>query len=201
MKVYIGGYRNHFLSPYIILEKFFFWRKDYDAYENKPPQWLTDTMEGISSFLDKLHPRIEHVKIDSSDVWSMDSTLGLIILPMLKKLKDDQQSSGFVYNEDVPEHLKSFNAPRVEYDWDTDEFYHDRWAYVLDEMIFAFENINIDWEDQFKTGVSDWKFTDSGMVEGPNHTMKYDWVGWKAHEARIQNGFRLFGVYFRSLWS
>ena len=164
MKVYISGYRHHFLSPYIILEKFFFWRKDYDAHKKIPPQWLTDTMEGISTFLDKVHPRIEYVKIDPSDVWSMDHTIGLIILPMLEKLNENNQSAGFVENEDVPEYIKSFNAPRVEDDWDTDEFYYDRWYYVLGEMIWAFSQLNTEWEEQYKTGVSDFEFTSSCMV-------------------------------------
>jgi len=31
MKVYFSNYRNHWISPYTILEKIFFWREiDYD---------------------------------------------------------------------------------------------------------------------------------------------------------------------------
>ena len=82
-----------------------------------------------------------------------------------------------------------------------DEIHHDRWAYVLDEMIWAFSQLNIDWEEQFKTGVSDWDFTDLGFVEGPKHTLVYDWVGWESHEVRMKNGFRLFGKFYQHLWS
>jgi hypothetical protein len=40
----------------------------------------------------------------------------------------------------------------------------------------------------------------SQMIDGPNHTKVYDWEGRKAYEARIQNGFRLFGKYYQNLW-
>jgi hypothetical protein len=38
------------------------------------------------------------------------------------------------------------------------------------------------------------------MVEGPNHTQVVDWDGMKAQQARITNGFRLFGKYYEGLW-
>jgi hypothetical protein len=34
----------------------------------------------------------------------------------------------------------------------------------------------------------------------PNHTYKCDYEGMRAVEARIQNGFRLFGRYYQNLW-
>jgi hypothetical protein len=40
----------------------------------------------------------------------------------------------------------------------------------------------------------------SEMIRGPNDTKVYDWEGRKAYEARIQNGFRLFGKYYQNLW-
>ncbi len=38
------------------------------------------------------------------------------------------------------------------------------------------------------------------MVEGPNHTHKFDKEGWEKWNARKSNGFRLFGKYFEALW-
>ncbi len=35
MKVYISKYRNHWISPYTILEKVCFWEKDKDAFYNQ----------------------------------------------------------------------------------------------------------------------------------------------------------------------
>lgn len=210
MKVVLGNYRNHWLSPYTILEKFFYWRKDYDAYKNKPPQWLQTLCEWNTKVLDTIHPKIEYVKIDHWDTWSMDHTLAFIILPMLKQLKATKHGSPLVDDEDVPDYLKSMNAPRCENEWDTDDNFFKRWEYVLDEIIWSFEQLNIEWEDQYKSGVSDTVWVESDevyegdtcyeMKQGPNHTMIYDWEGMKKHGDRIQNGFTLFGLFYRNLW-
>jgi transcriptional antiterminator NusG len=38
------------------------------------------------------------------------------------------------------------------------------------------------------------------MKDGPKNTYKCDYEGMKIVEARIQNGFRLFGKYYQALW-
>jgi hypothetical protein len=38
------------------------------------------------------------------------------------------------------------------------------------------------------------------MDKGPKDTYKCDYEGLEAVEKRIQNGLRLFGKYFSSLW-
>jgi len=200
MKVYISGYRNHWISPYHILEKFFFWRKDYDAYEKKPPKWLQSTMEGITAFLDKVHPRIEYVKIDPSDTWGMDETMSIILIPMFKQLKATKHGAPYTRDEDVPDYIKSMNAPRVEDEWDTDANHFLRWDYILDEIIWALEQYTYDWESQYKSGVSDLIFADRTMIEGPNHTREYDWDGMTKHQERMTNGFRLMGCYWQGFW-
>ena len=54
------------------------------------------------------------VRIDRWDTWSMDHTLGRIVLPMLKQLKESNHGSPLVDDEDVPEELKSTTAPAKE---------------------------------------------------------------------------------------
>jgi hypothetical protein len=86
-----------------------------------------------------------------------------------------------------------------------DEFYFDAWDWVLGEMIFSFESKNEDWEDQFHSGIIEtiWVPLEGGgaeMTDGPSHTFKVDWEGQKIYQARINNGFRLFGKYYGSLW-
>jgi hypothetical protein len=212
VKIVIGNYRNHWLSPYTILDKFFYWRKDYDAYKKEPPKWLQTLCEWNQKLLDTVHPRIEYIKIDPWDTWSMDLTIAPIILPMLKELQKSKHGSPCVDDEDVPDYLKSMNAPRCENEWDTDDNFFKRWDWILQEEIFAFESkIENDWMDQFKSGVSDVIWVESDemyegdtcmeMKHGPSHTQKYDWDGINAYEARIQNGFRLFGKYYSSHWS
>ena len=204
MKVYISGYRNHWVSPYTILEKVLFWKKD--IYEKKPPKWLQTLCEWNTKVLDTIHPRIEYVKIDNYDVWSLDTTMSLILLPMFKQLKATKHGAPYTQDEDVPDHLKSMNVPRVEDEYDADDNHFLRWDYILDEIIWTLSQSNIDWEDQYKSGVSDFKFVklengNSEMVKGPNDTREYDWEGMKLHQERMTNGFRLMGCYWQGFWT
>jgi hypothetical protein len=218
MKIYISKYRNHWLSPYTILEKVFFWREiEYD--EPIIEKWsnrLNPLCKAAAKFLDFVHPEIKYVKIDKYDTWSMDYTLGLIALPMLKQLHVTKHGSPFVDDEDVPEELKSTSAPPKENDWDTDANHFKRWDYALNEMIFAFEHkLNRDWEDAYRSGEHDmiWIPVDKDgnevpkgdhqfyqMKRGPNDTYVCDYDAIQEVEKRIQNGFRLFGKYYQSLW-
>lgn len=148
------------------------------------------------------------VHIDNYDTWSMDHTLAPIILPMLIQLQETKQGSPNVDMVDVPENLRINDVESRAY-WDTgvtDEKFHDRWDWVMGEMIFAFDSkVNDGWEEQFETGTSDiqWKTLEGGMsemVRGPNDTKEYDWEGRKKYQERISNGFRLFGKYYENLW-
>jgi len=141
MKIYTSTWRNHWISPYTILEKVFFWRKGYDAYKNEPPKWLQSFCEGLKKFLDTVHPRINYIKIDCWDWWNADNTMASIALPLLKGLKENKHGAGAVDNEDVPFEIMSCNAPRVEDEWDTDDFYFLRYDYILDEIVWTFEQL------------------------------------------------------------
>ena len=214
MKIYINKYRDHWLSPYTILEKVYFWREiDYD--EPVIEKWsdrLLPISKAIQKVLDFVHPKINYVKIDRWDTWSMDHTLAEIVLPMLKQLKKDKHGAPFVDDEDVPEELKSTSAPPKENEWDIDGHHFKRWDWVMDEMIFAFECKNDDsWQEKFRSGEIDMKsepceWDDNGkptmyqMVDGPNNTYKCDYDGMKVVQERISNGFRLFGKYYEGLW-
>jgi hypothetical protein len=174
-------------------------------------------------------PRIHYIKIHSYDTWSADSTLAPIILPMLVMLKEKKHGAPFTEDADVPEHLRSTAAPAKENEYDVDAFHFERWDWIMSEMIWAFEQIVKDdeGEEQFRSGYSDIMFqgidandNDVGephrlgdkptiendsvlayrLVNGPRHTMVTDYAGLEAHHARIKNGLRLFGAYYRSLW-
>ena len=133
------------------------------------------------------------VKLHKYDTWNMDSTLAYIIHPMLVQLKETKQGSHQVDDEDVPENIRSTNSniPKENY-WDTDEFIHDRWNWILDEMIWAFKTINEEWEDEFHTPpVGEWSIDNFGTV---------DMIGRQKVQDRMTNGFRLFGKYYQNLW-
>lgn len=238
MRVYINNYRDHWISPYTMIDYAFFWT-DWSRYHRdsslsasldqerkyvERPEWVkawSDRLVPVSNAIQKvlnwIHPKIDHVKIHSWDTSSMDHTLARIVLPMLKQLQATKHGSPLVDDEDVPEHLRSTTAPAKENDWDTDANHFLRWEWVLGEMIFAFECKNDDsWEDAFRSGEIDWVSVpvDAAgnqvdrqdakwfqMKDGPGHTYTCDYEGMRVVETRIQNGFRLFGVYFQSLWN
>jgi len=201
VKVYLSKYRYHWISPYTVLEKVFFWREiDYDEpIIDKWSDRLAPICQGIQKVLDFIHPKINYVKIDRWDTWSMDYTLSHIIVPMLKQLKETKHGSPCVDDEDVPEELKSTSAPPKENDWDTDENHFKRWDWALSEMIWAFEqNLSYDSEDKFFDH-AEWDEKEKDF--GKNlHKIKIDQVGLKAHQDRKANGFRLFGKYYQGLW-
>lgn len=127
------------------------------------------------------------VRIDSYDTWNMDSTLAYIIHPMLVQLKATKHGSACVDAEDAP-HI---GVGPID-DYGSDEFVHDRWDWVLDEMIWAFETINTDWEAQFYTPPEgEWSLENMGEV---------DIEGRRKMQDRLTNAFRLFGKYYQSLW-
>ena len=126
------------------------------------------------------------VRIDRQDTWSMDHTLAPIILPMLKQLKETKHGAPAVEFKDVPEELMPPDAEAVKKlymeNGETDENFFKRWDYVLDEMIWAFEQkCRDDWMEDY-------------------YYNKWDQEGMKAHQERMSNGFRLFGKYYESLW-
>ncbi len=227
MKIYIGPYKNWY-GPYQLAETLCFWVKevpDEHGFMSKPEwvhnfgTWLAggDDKESLlykfMLWIDSKRKRKVKIRIDKYDTWSMDSTLSYIILPMLKQLQATKHGSPHVDDEDVPEYLRSHMAQPKEYEWDIDSLHHMRWEWVMNELIWTFEQLqpDNDWEEQYYTGNHDTKMVpcewdESGkpklfkMEDGPNHTWKADWDGITAHNKRIESGLRLFGKYYRGLW-
>lgn len=227
MKVKIGPYKN-WIGPYQIAEKLCWWAKpvkDEFGFESKPEwvhnfgTWLSENRDGSDSWLLKLCQWIEskrtrhvYVKIDRWDTWGMDHTLAHIVLPMLHQLQATKHGAPHVDDSDVPDHLKSTEAPAPANEWDTDDNHFRRWDWVLDEMIFAFScKLDDSWQDKYRSGNIDFvhepcEWDESGkptlyqMVNGPNDTYQCDYEGMMVEQARITNGFRLFGKYYENLW-
>lgn len=207
MKVYISGYRDHWIPPITILQRICIWRvvplDDHDESPYDDPvidRWadrLTPFCEKLREFLDWIHPPVRYVKIDHYDVWSMDHTLAHIVYPMLIKLKEVKHGSCQVDLEDVPETMHPKVPPSAANNYD-DETVHERWEYVLNEMIWAFEqSLKDDDTSQFydhsAVNRSAGIMTQVGQIQ-------VDRAGLDAHEKRKANGFRLFGKYYQGLW-
>jgi hypothetical protein len=139
------------------------------------------------------------VRIDRWDTWSMDHTLAPIILPMLKQLKETKHGAPYVESADVPKELRINVHQKVAYkkDGTTDENFFKRWDWILDEMIWAFEQKCRDhWEEDYYGPYIESE--DKRELFG-----RFEWTddeGRKKHQERMSNGFRLFGKYYENLW-
>jgi hypothetical protein len=224
MKVNIGNYIN-WIGPYQIAEVLCWWAKDVPDEHgllDKPEwvhdfgTWLAETKTGEDSWLTRfcnwIHSKRNRkvkIRIDKYDTWNMDSTLALLILPMLKQLKETKHGSQLVDMEDVPEHMRYTTTE----DWDaqsTFDFYnlpnsqniqcdlHDRWDWVMDEMIWTFEQLN---DPNGDSQFYDHSAMDKTLpLSKQLQKMKVDYLGLNAYNDRIDNGLKLFGKYYRGLW-
>jgi hypothetical protein len=213
MKVYIGPYFNRWISKvhdrHMEMKYGDKWEDNKD-WKDRAWERLENALQSlynvtINKYLDNKNRKFV-VKLHNYDTWGMDSTLAYIILPMLKQLKATKHGSPFVDDEDVPENLRSTSAPPKENEYDTDNNYHERWDWVLNEMIWTFEQKTRDWwEEDYVIEHAEIDFDVERDENGFKPLKwkkegKYDREGEKAHQARMSNGFRLFGKYYEALW-
>lgn len=191
MKVKIGKYPSRWNcrihTNYMDREYGILWKENQTKFESflekveDSIQWVYNST--INRYIDNQHQRVK-VKIDPWDTWSMDYTLAYIILPMLKQLKETKHGSPLVDDCDVPEKLRmgDFDPYGLQLDLFGDEelqlvydnVLHQKWDWVMNEMIWAFDLLCDDdqWEWQYETATAE----------------------------RMDNALRLFGKYYRGLW-
>lgn len=212
MKIFFGPYTNRLTCR--IYERHM--NKKYDL------EWddSVDTIDRIINIIDKYTQKVynifnfvwfdkqtnqkKYIRIDNYDTWGMDYTLAQIIAPMLVQLKKVKEGAPNVDDLDVPEELRMSKEDMTRFakDGSSDDNFFKRWDWVLDEMIWAFEQKQRDdWESDYVTGEYDLQVVDNKIIKGPDHTLIIDWDNQKAHQERMTNGFRLFGKYFESLWT
>jgi hypothetical protein len=97
-------------------------------------------------------PRDIKIEYHDYDIWNLDHTLALIILPGLKKLREEGMGYFHVRFEDIPEEYHKS---------DTDEDIKAGYEYVMDEMIFAFQSVI---DNCFETNVLHSKRINNGLV-------------------------------------
>jgi len=230
MKVKIGPYVNY-IGPYKIADKLFFWHEKYPEdelekrwdykFHNDFAEWLAETwVDDLCQWINETRQRKVKIHIDHYDIWSMYSTLALIILPMLKKLSQEKHGSPMVELSDVPLEMRFIETE--DYDSQlTFDFYqdselcnqnvqcniHSRWEWIINEMIWAFEQLQPDsnWEDQYWIIKPELDLSKSDSSNGVSPVVwkvkgECDWDGRTKHQERITNGLRLFGTYFQALW-
>ena len=219
MKAYIGPY-SHWFRPARWFKDWVLWWHGFGSavdWESLPDSkhdeydkldgWVSDCrvhnwLLDIENWVDNRSPRVIRVKIHDYDVWGMDHTLALIVVPMLKLLKEKKHGAPFVDDDDVPEELRSTAAPPCE-EWQTDENYFKRWDWVMAEMIWAFEQLlDEDAESQFHYDLDPAKprFAPGISFEESMRRGSWDKEGQLAFQHRKSQGLALFGKYFEALW-
>lgn len=215
MKVKIGPYTSNLVNFRNLERKYESYRAKklgipFFTYE--PVTKADKAVENTVDFLERLFLPVNRywnsrkrkikVQIHDYDVWGVDETLALIIVPVLKKLRDKKHGSPHVDLDDVPEHLRN------------DGDFHERWDWVLDEMIWAFEqHLNDDWEDQYYHNEDQLEITSKNIPNSRNAELLVnrqkdlskpayyvDTDGIAKHNARMDNGRRLFAKYYNGLW-
>jgi hypothetical protein len=210
MKVFIGPYRN-WIGPYQISAKIFFWlekwpsdeleqRWDYKLHD-KFGDWLAKTwVADLCQWVETKKKRKIEIHIDRYDTWGMDHTLSMLIVPMLKQLRDSKHGYPLADIEDAPHIGEGDRDPND----GSDSLADARWNWILDEMIWAHEQIIDEESDKnyYEPYESDEtpEVTPFMSLKESLNIGKFNKEKFDAHEARMQNGLRLFGKYYRSLW-
>lgn len=208
MKVKIGPYLTWW-GPYQIADLLFGNPEKYlpeeeetwrHRWSEKLGDWLAKTwVADFCQWIYDKRERMVYVRIDNYDVWNMDETLRHIIGPMFIRLKAIKHGSGFIDDEDVPEHLRS-TAPGARDGceaWDSDHNLHKRYDWLLDELIWAFTTDH----EEAKNGFYDWsKVNKEDDLNKQIHSMKVDRDSLEAYEKRLQKAYCLFGKYYQTFW-
>lgn len=176
MKVHIKKYPNWFGSYHVAHAVMFFLseekREDYslDFADTFIGQQFDRISEKVYNWFESKRVNVKVHPYDSIDA---SSTLAYVIVPVLKQLKESKRGCSRVDDCDVPDPIK--RSPESEDNFD--QYFEARWSYVIDEMIFAFEEI----------------IKDDLLLKPQDQIAQID--------ERIANGLRLFGKYYRALWS
>ena len=206
MKIKIGEYTNRLtcnIHTRHMEKKYEGHSYDNHTHEDYVLEAIEDAVQSVYNvfnwiWFDRRTQKIK-VRIDPWDTWSMDHTLAPIILPMLVQLKETKQGAPMVDMKDVPKELRATKAQISKYgkNGDTDPKFFERWDWVLDEMIWAFEQKCRDhWEEDYYGPYIESK--DKRELFG-----RFEWIddeGRQKHQERMSNGFNLFGKYYENLW-
>ena len=207
MKIKIGNFphrltcnlhKNYMNKKYGYVD----WPTEYSRFETAL-EWVDDRIQDLYNifnrlWFDRLKQKVS-VRIDPWDTWSMDHTLAPIILPMLVQLKETKHGAPIVDDEDVPKQLHMTKKEKAAFNKDgsTDDKFFKRWDWIMDEMIWAFEQKNRDhWQNDYYGPYIEGE--DGKVLSG-----RFEWIddkGRDAHQKRMSNGFKLFGKYYEALW-
>ena len=217
MKVWIGPYSKWWSTSRLedwMCSKVFGVQYDFEVSDQDKLTWKYKAIENTGDALQTVlnytfnpvfrwYGRREIVHIDHYDIWNMDNTLAMIILPMLEKLAADKTGTPGVYVEDIPSWMlveaykENIDTVGPEHEKYPSILFSDAaWQYVIKEMIFAFKQSCAEWsnEDCMESKLWD-KYQRGDMT-------KSNWILLsRLNGERVQRGFVLFGKYFQNMWT
>jgi hypothetical protein len=212
MKVNIGTYKSWF-GPHQMADLL----QKVGVSEDrcyKIGEWLSETpVTWVCQKIEDKRKRKISIKIDKWDTWSMDHTLSLIVLPMLKQLKERKHGApadmeGFgrcSYNNGTQTHFGFYKQG----DEDADAAGFTQWDGILEKMIWSFTEIVKDedpdfwivkpvWHDKWD---DNWVEEENGMSRLKIKSAgKVDTDAMREYHKKVQEGLSLFGKYYRNLW-
>ena len=175
MRIFIGPYKNWY-GPYQISYFLRYVGVSEDRCDKIGEYLYTTWLNKFLNWIDEKRSRKIKIEIHNYDIWNLDYTLSLIILPALKLFREQKQGIPHLSAEKellIPSELRSKSEDYDEKNNLKYEVSEKQWNSILDEMIFSFEHIvNEDgsWEEE------------------------------KKNEERVSNGLKLFGIFYRNLW-
>lgn len=171
--------RGNWYGPYSLARTLNPWR-DPEAAEAFIEKWgnrfsRIKPLENLFEWIESKRKDTVKAKLDHWDHFDAYTVIAAAALPLLKAMREDMRGSAIVDEEDVPE---AVTAHLTE-----DEKIHARWEWVVDEIIWALEQVqpNYDWEEQY-------------------YDIDKSYELREEHQKQMANGFRLFGKYFMNLW-
>lgn len=172
MKIFIGPYKKYWGPNQLSDLLKYVGVKEY--YYDKIGEFLSETwLDTFCEWIDKHRNRNIKIKIHNYDIWNLDHTLSLIILPSLKLLKEQKQGVPHLLEEEqkfIPEELRYKTedydkSGQIKY-----EILEKQWEYILEKIIKSFE------------------------------LMQKDEMLNNDEEIKIKEGLILFGMFYRALW-
>jgi hypothetical protein len=144
------------------------------------------------------------VKIHAYDAFSADTTLAIIVAPLVKRVKADNHGVPVCF---LPNDYNDHDPASL-------ELASKKWDEILDKIIWAMEQIaNCEPNSPELTrakGVTRkeghkrfWKRLEGELNETPEEEIAWEDYREKtrAYHIRVQEGCELFGKYFQNLWT
>ena len=126
-------------------------------------------------------------------------------LPRLKQLRNNLNGHPICFSDEA-DNLDATLQLHFDFikDVTTKPTPHEKWEAILDRIIWSMEHHDDDVDPIYPIGYDKRQIIvskdDRGTVFRAADERTIDWTPVFNHEKRVQEGFELFGRYFRSLW-